>query len=392
MHTRTAFHNDLVRIRRALHHTPETGLHLPRTQEQILTELDGLGLEVRTGSELTSVTAVLQGRRPGPVVLLRADMDALPVTEHGTEPFASQHPGMMHACGHDLHMAMLVGAARLLRDAEFAGSVVLMFQPGEEGCGGAELMVREGVLDAGGDRPVAAYALHVVASNVPSGLFVSRPGVVLGASDTLRLTLLGSGGHSAMPHMARSPIPAACAIAGSAQSAVGAAVDPFDPALATVTTVHAGEADNAIPDRAEVVLSVRSYSATARGRARDAIVRLAEGTAAAHGVEVRVCPEDGYPVTRNDPQETAFAAATVQEVFGADRYVQIPRPLPMSEDFAYVLDEVPGAYMSVGACPPDRDPATAAPNHSPEAAYDDGVLADGARLYAELALRRLAAA
>nr|WP_051043020.1 M20 family metallopeptidase [Nocardiopsis xinjiangensis] len=386
-----SFQQELVRLRRSLHRTPETGLNLPRTQEKILEELEGLDLEITTGEGLTSVTAVQRGREPGPTVLLRADMDGLPLGEEGQHPFVSRHAGAMHACGHDMHMAMLVGAARLLHGADFPGSIVYMFQPGEEGHGGAELMVQEGVLTAAGQRPVAAYALHVVASMLPGGIFVSRPGVVLGGSDTIRLTVRGTGGHSAMPHRTRSPLPAACAVVSSVQNALSSSIDPFDPVVAGTTGLHAGEADNAIPDRAEITLSLRSFSAEARRKAKEEIVRLAEGIASAHdvGVDIRTC--EGYPVTRNDPKETAFAAATVQQVFGPDRYVQVARPLPASEDFSYVLDEVPGAYVSLGACPPGVPPEEAAPNHSPRAAFDEGVLGDGARYYAELALRRLRA-
>lgn len=391
MRTDHEFQQELVRIRRALHRVPEVGLHLPRTQKIILDELAELDLEVGTGEGLTSVTAVQHGREPGPAVLLRADMDALALTEEAEHSFVSRHPGAMHACGHDLHMAMLVGAARLLRGADFAGSVVFMFQPGEEGHGGAELMVREGVLDSAGRRPVAAYALHVVASMVPGGVFVSRPGVILGASDTMHLTVRGAGGHSSMPHTARSPVTAACAFVTSVQSVVNATADPFDPVVVSVTGVRTGEADNAIPDRADVTVSVRSYSAGARGRVVEEIVRLAEGIASAHRVEIEASTRDGYPVTKNDPRETAMAAATVRQVFGSERYVQVARPLPASEDFAYVLDEVPGAYVSLGACPLGRSPAEAPPNHSARAEFDEGVLSDGARFYAELALRRLRA-
>jgi amidohydrolase len=370
----------LVRLRHALHGTPEAGLRLPLTQRRILDELSGLGMSVSVGEQLSSVTSVLHGCEPGPTVLLRADMDALALPE-----------GVMHACGHDLHMTMLVGAARLLREATFPGSVIFMFQPGEEGCGGAELMIREGVLDAAGERPVAAYAVHVVASMLPNGFFVSRPGIVLGASDTLRLTVRGRGGHSAMPHAASSPIPAACAIVGAVQETVTATVDPFEPVVATVTSVHAGEADNAIPDNATVTLSLRSYSDKARLRTKDRLIGMACGVAAASGVELEVRGDDGYPVTRNDARETALAASVVHEVFGPGRYHESPRPLPMSEDFAYVLDQVPGAFVFLGACAPGADPAAAAPNHSPRAVFDDSVLEDGARFYAELALRRLRA-
>ncbi|MDI5981325.1 M20 metallopeptidase family protein [Amycolatopsis magusensis] len=381
MHAGAELHVRLTRLRRELHETPEPGLWLPRTQERVLTALDGLDAEVTTGAALSSITAVLRGSRPGPVVLLRADMDALPFGD-----------GAVHSCGHDLHTAMLVGAAHLLREAEFPGSVVLMFQPGEEGHGGAKLMVGEGVLDAAGERPVAAYALHVVSSMVPHGVFVSRPGVVMGAADTVRLTLSGAGGHSAMPHAARSPIPAACAVVGQLPALLDAEVDAFEPAVATVTGVRACGAANVIPPEAEITVSLRTYTAATRARLLARITALAEGFATAHGLRAEAVTGNGYPVTTNDPGETEFAATLVRRLFGSDRYLPSARPLPASEDFAFVLDEVPGTFMALGACPRGTDPRTAAPNHSPAATFDDAVLADGARYYAELAVRRLHAA
>ncbi|MFB4313890.1 amidohydrolase [Actinomadura sp. 21ATH] len=217
-----ALQPELVRLRRDLHREPELGLELPRTQDKVLNALDGLPLEVTAGERLTSVTAVLRGARPGPTVLLRGDMDALPVTERGDADLISRTPGRMHACGHDLHTAMLAGSARLLagRRDRLAGNVVFMFQPGEENAGGARIMLEEGVLDAAGERPVAAYALHVSSAVVPQGLFVSRGGPIMAAADRLRVTVRGTGGHGASPHLARDPLPAACEMVSALQSMV----------------------------------------------------------------------------------------------------------------------------------------------------------------------------
>ena len=197
---------DLTDLRRAIHADPEIGLDLPRTQRKVLDALDGLPLEIGTGASLTSVTAVLRGGKPGKTVLLRGDMDALPVTERTGLDYASKVDGVMHACGHDLHTAMLAGAARLLsaRQQEIAGNVIFMFQPGEEGPGGGRIMVEEGVLDAAGERPVAAYALHVASGLLPSGLYASRTGTIMAAADTLHVTVKGRGGHGSQPHRARS--------------------------------------------------------------------------------------------------------------------------------------------------------------------------------------------
>lgn len=380
--------DDLVVLRRRLHTDPELGLKLPRTQRTVLQALEGLDLETTTGTALTSVTAVLRGGRPGPTVLLRADMDALPLTEP-PGPFASRNPGVMHACGHDLHTTMLVGAARLLHAQEFPGTVVFMFQPGEEGHDGARLMVEEGVLDAGGRRADAAYAVHVTGSLLPAGFFVSRPGTVLAACDAMRVTVRGSGGHSAFPHQASDPVPAACEMVGALQAWAARSFDAFDPVVATVTSFHAGAAENAIPDQARFSLTVRSFSHAARDQVTPGVRRVVDGIAEAHGVHADIEHSLDYPVTVNDPAEAAFAAETIRDLFGPDRYIEAARPMPASEDFSHVLDAVPGAFVVLGACPPDRDPATAPANHSPDAEFDDSVLSDGAALYATLALRRL---
>jgi hippurate hydrolase len=385
--------DELVRLRRALHATPEVGLDLPRTQETVLAALDGLPLEVTTGERLSSVTAVLRGGRPGPTVLLRGDMDALPVAERTGLPFAA--PGdRMHACGHDLHTTMLAGAARLLsahRD-QLAGDVVFMFQPGEEGFDGAGHMLAEGVLDASGQRPVAAYALHVTSGMHASGLFTGRGGPQLAASNVLDVTVRGAGGHGSQPHKSLDPIPAACEMVTALQTWITRTFDVFDPVVLTVGDFHAGTQANIIPDTARFTATVRSFSAANAERLRTGLVAVCEGIAAAHGLEADARFLDQYPVTVNDHTETAFAAQTVREALGEERFEPLANPILGAEDFSRVIDEIPGAMVFLGACLPDRDPETAPSNHSPLAAFDEAVLPDGTALYAELAARRLAAA
>jgi amidohydrolase len=383
--------DDLTGLRRAIHADPEIGRMLPRTQEKVLAALDGLPLEISRGRSLSSVTAVLRGGRPGRTVLLRGDMDALPVAEHTGLPYASRVDGAMHACGHDLHTAMLAGAAQLLsaRRAELAGNVIFMFQPAEETAGGAELMISEGVLDAAGDRPVAAFALHVTSAMLPLGILASRDGTVMAAADTMEVAVHGRGGHGSRPHMAADPVPAACEIVTALQTLVTRQFDVFDPVVITVGSFHAGTASNVIPHEARIAASIRSFSPEARARILDAAPRLVRDVASAHGLSATAEFVDGYPVTVNDAAEVAFAEGVVAGVLGGGRYVRMPDPVTGSEDFSFVLDQVPGAFLMLGACPPGADPATAPFNHSPEAVFDDAVLADGTALLAELALRRL---
>ncbi|MGW4966328.1 M20 metallopeptidase family protein [Nonomuraea sp. NPDC004186] len=383
--------DELIQLRHSLHTTPELGLHLPRTQEKVLAALDGLPLEVKTGTALSSVTAVLRGGRPGPAVLLRGDMDALPVAEKNDLPYVSQLPGQMHACGHDLHTAMLAGAARLLsaRREELAGDVIFMFQPGEEGYEGAKHMIAEGVLDAAGARPVAAYGMHVVSAMLPPGLFASRPGPIMAAADTFLVTVKGRGGHGSSPHRSLDPIAAGCEMVTALQTMVTKGFDVFDPVVVTVGSFHGGSADNVIPDEARFEATVRTFSKDNRTKVKRRLVEVVQGIAAAHGLEVEASFGMGYPVTVNDDGEAAFVGKTADELFGPGRYFVSPQPIMGSEDFSYVLEEVPGAFVFLGACPADRDPATAPYNHSPEAVFDDSVLADGAALYATLAHARL---
>ncbi|TDD03922.1 amidohydrolase [Nonomuraea deserti] len=384
--------DEIVQLRHSLHTTPEIGLQLPRTQEKVLAALDGLPLEIKAGTALSSVTAVLRGGRPGPAVLLRGDMDALPVTEKNDLPYVSRLAGRMHACGHDLHTAMLVGAARLLsaRRDELAGDVVFMFQPGEEGHDGAKHMIAEGVLDAAGSRPVAAYGMHVVSSMLPLGLFASRPGPIMAAADTFSVTVKGRGGHGSSPHRSLDPIQAGCEMVAALQSMVTRTFDVFDPVVVTVGSFHGGSADNIIPDDARFDATVRTFSKENRTLVKRRLVEVVEGIAAAHGLRAEASFGMGYPVTVNDESEADFLGRTAGELFGPGRYFVSPQPVMGSEDFSYVLNSVPGAFVFLGACPADRDPATAPYNHSPEAIFDDSVLPDGAALYATLAHERLA--
>jgi amidohydrolase len=389
---------ELAGLRRAIHAEPEIGLTLPRTQEKVLAALAGLPLEISVGSSLSSVTAVLRGAggdaTDGPVVLLRGDMDALPVTERTGVEYASRVDGAMHACGHDLHTAMLVGAAKLLcaRRTGITGSVVFMFQPGEEGYAGARYMIEEGVLDAAGKRPVAAYALHVASSQLPFGVCSTRPGTMMAAAEVLDVTVTGRGGHASQPHTAADPIPVACEMVTALQTLVTRKFDIFDPVVVTVGSFHAGTTDNVIPDQAHFLATVRSFSPAARAHVREAAPALIRDIASAYGLTASAQFTKAYPVTVNDEDEAGFAAGVIAGVLGVERSIPQANPLTGAEDFSYVLERVPGAFVMVGACPPGTDPATAPFNHSAAAVFDDSVLADGAAVHAELALRRLAQA
>jgi amidohydrolase len=383
---------EIAELRHAIHREPEIGLDLPKTQAKVLDALDGLPLEVSTGQGLSSVTAVLRGARPGPVVLLRGDMDALPVTEVTHLPYASAIPGVMHACGHDLHTAMLAGAARLLsaRQAELPGTVIFMFQPGEEGFAGARHMINEGVLEAAGPRPVAAYGLHVTANRLPCGVFSTRPGPMLAAADQITVTVHGRGGHASQPHLAADPIPAACEMVLALQTMVTRRFDVFDPVVITTGSFHAGTTDNVIPDQARFLATARSYSARSRSALAELVPELIGDIARAHGLTAVAEYVTEYPVTVNDAAEAAFASETIAAAFGPARGETAQFPITGAEDFSFVLEEVPGAFVFLGACPPDRDPETAPTNHSALALFDDAALPEGTTLYAELALRRLA--
>jgi amidohydrolase len=389
-----ALAGELTAFRHDLHRWPETGLDLPRTQAKVLAALDGLGLEVTTGASSTSVTAVLRGSggQGSPVVLLRGDMDALPVREETGLAWRSAVDGVMHACGHDLHTTMLVGAARLLaaRRHVLPGDVIFMFQPGEEGFDGANCMITEGVLDAAGRRPNAAFALHVMSNLTHRGSVVTRPGPLMAASDGLFVTVRGKGGHGATPHAAKDPIPAACEMVLALQTAMSRDVDPFSPAVLTVGVLRAGTKRNVIPDTATFEATVRTFDPGVRATLASLARRVCEGVAAAHGVEADVRFVEEYPVTVNDEAETRFAADVATGLLGPRSTAILPYPIAGSEDFSRVLAKVPGAMLFLGAITDRYDPAVAPSNHSPRAEFDDRVLPVGAALYSALAERRLA--
>jgi amidohydrolase len=381
-------------LRRKLHRHPEVGLQLPHTQQAVLEAVAGLGLELRTGRSVTSVVALLQGARPGPTVLLRADMDALPLQEETGLDFASQADGAMHACGHDTHVAMLVSAARLLaaRREGLAGRVALMFQPGEEGYHGARFMLDEGLLEAAsaGAAPVsAAFALHV-STQYRAGTVNLRPGTLLASGDKLRIVVHGRGGHASAPHRALDPVPVACEIVQALQTTVTRRVSVFDPAVVTIARITAGTTHNVIPDTAEMLGTLRALSSETRQAVRDQVVRVAKGVAAAHGASAEVEVEAGYPVTVNDPAAAELLRRVAVELVGRDRVTVLADPIMGSEDFSYVLQRVPGAMAFLGACPPGLDPASAPTNHSSQVVFDEDALAVGVAAYAALALRHLA--
>jgi amidohydrolase len=382
---------EMIDLRHRLHRHPEIGLQLPRTQETLLEALGDLGLEITLGQSITSITGVLRGgRSTGTAVLLRADMDALPVQERSGEPFSSVIDGVMHACGHDLHMAMLVGAARLLTEQRdsLAGDVVFMFQPGEEGWDGAKVMISEGVLTAAGPLVSAAYGMHVRSGKTPTGVFTTRGGTMMSSSSKLKVTVGGRGGHGSTPHLARDPISAAAEMIISLQNMVTRRFDVFDPVVITVGTIFGGTASNVIPDTADFQATVRTFSAANGDKIGVLATAVCEGVAQAHGLDVDVQYIREYPATVNDPLHAELVADVVAEVFGPDQFLPMEFPEPGSEDFSRVLQAVPGSYMMLGASM-SEDFANAPSNHSPLARFDDRVMDRGALLHAELAISSL---
>jgi len=391
-----ALQPEVVAIRRRIHRRPEIGLDLPATQAVVLEELAKIGLEGRRGTALSSVVAVISGGRPGPTILLRADMDALPVHEDTGLDFGSEIDGAMHACGHDTHVAMLLGAARLLQErrAELPGTVILMFQPGEEGYAGARTMIEEGLLDAaagGGVRPTGALAIHI-GTRYPTGEIHLRPGPQMAATDVIRITVRGRGGHASAPHDAVDPIVIAAEIVLALQAMVTRRIDVFDPAVVTIAQITAGTTNNIIPETAFLFGTIRSVSEETRENVRAGVRRVAEGIAAAHGATAEVDLEAGYPVTVNDPPFTAFVMDTARSLIGDDRVAEMPAPIMGAEDFSYVLQDVPGAMAFLGARPAGQDPATAPQNHSNVVVFEESAMPVGVALYAAVAIRHLTGA
>jgi amidohydrolase len=389
-----AIQPEVVAIRRRIHRHPEIGTDLPITQDLIVEELAKLGLEGRRGTALTSVVAVVEGGRSGPTVLLRGDMDALPLHEDTGLDFASEVDGSMHACGHDTHVAMLLGAARLLQErrGELPGRVILMFQPGEEGFGGAKTMIEEGLLEAaaaaGGERPTGALAVHI-STSYPAGEIHLRPGPEMASTDVIRITVRGRGGHASEPYSSLDPIVVAAEIVIALQTMVTRRIDVFDPAVVTIAQITAGTTNNIIPESVFLFGTIRTVTEETREKVRAGVRRVAEGIAAAHGATADVDLEPGYPVTINDPEYTAFVSETARSLIGPDRVKEMKAPIMGGEDFSYVLQQVPGAMAFLGGRPASEDPDTAPQNHSNVVVFEEEPMIVGVALYAAVAIRHL---
>ncbi|MGK2948513.1 MAG: M20 metallopeptidase family protein [Acidimicrobiales bacterium] len=382
-----------VDLRRRIHQHPELGNDLPSTQATILEALDGLPLTITTGTTTSSVVAVLDGAEPGPTVLLRGDMDALPMPEDTDLDFKSTVDGAMHACGHDAHVAMLAGAAKLLaaRRGALAGRVAFMFQPGEEGHHGARFMLEDGLLAtaSAGAQPVSmAFAIHQ-SPTIPSGMIASRGQALLASADEVQITVRGRGGHASMPHHACDPIPVACEIVTALQAMVTRRVDVFDPAVVTVAKLRAGTTTNVIPETATLWGTIRTVSEGTRRAVMADIERLADGICSAHGAAAEVTFTHGYPVTVNHDDAAAFALGTAAQLLGPGASLEMPTPVMGAEDWSYVLQEVNGAMAFLGTRPKGLAPHDVAPNHSNKMVIDEDAMAAGIAVYSGVALRWL---
>lgn len=391
---------DIVDLRRRLHRCPEIGLQLPRSQAIVVEALQGLGLATRLGRTTTSVTAIIEGTgKPDPLdaraadrtIVLRADMDGLPLTEETGLEFTSGTPGAMHACGHDTHVAMLIGGARLLlaRRDQFAGRVLLMFQPGEEGYHGARYMIEEGLLDGvEGRAGSAAFALHI-STRYEAGTLNLRDGPLLAAADRLLITIRGRGGHASAPHLAIDPVTVAAELILALQVMVTRTVDPFDPAVVTIARVSSGTTNNIIPETAEIEGTMRTLSESVRAEVKDRIRQIAAGIGAAHGAGTEVQIDPGFPVTVNDRAFTDLVRSVSTELAGSAATLEMTAPIMGAEDFSYVLQRVPGMMAFLGARPAGLDEATSPMNHSNRVIFDEPSMALGAATYAAVALRHL---
>lgn len=371
--------DELIALRRAIHAEPELGLDCPRTRAKLESALAGLPLTIRRSEKTSGFVAALEGARPGRSVLLRGDMDALPIQEATGLDFASRDQGKMHACGHDSHSAMLVSAARILcgRRGELAGKVLFMFQPGEEGHHGARFMLEEGLL--GDPLPDAAFALHIWPT-LPHGTVACRAGAMLASTDTLKARIIGRGGHAAMPHDALDPVPVAAEIVLALQAAVSRRTPVTDPIVLSITKVLAGTTHNVLPDAVELLGTLRTLSPEGRLRGREAFERICSHVSAAHGCQAEVEIEPGYPPTINDARAVALV-----RVIAEDDFHELPAANMGGEDFSYVLEKMPGAMAFLGVAPAGTEAATRAPLHNPAMMIDENVLPKGVALHCAFA-------
>ena len=378
--------DDVISIRREIHTYPELGLENPKTQKRVLESLESLPVEIKTGRNLTSVVADLKGTKAseGPTILLRADTDALPMDEESGEDFCSVNPGRAHACGHDAHTAMLVGAAKVLTEMrdQFSGTVRFMFQPGEEGAGGAKIMIDEGVLE-NVDR---AFAIHIT-PNLPAGYVGCRPGAMLASTDELKVTVTGKGGHASTPHLCADPIPPMASMINSLQTSVTREINAFDPALITIAHIEAGTTTNVIPETAFFEGTIRCVSEHTRNQIKESVVRVCEQIAKAHKCLANVSITEGYPVTVNDAEEAARFASVCEQTIGKGSFFEFPSPVMGGEDFSYLLQKVPGVMAFLGVCPEDiSDSLSAPPCHSNRMRISESALLYGVALHTAVAL------
>ena len=396
----TAIADTIIALRRAIHAEPELGLHTPLTQAKVRAALAHLPLEWRSGPSTTGEVAVLKGAKPPRPsrrrVLLRGDMDALPMPEETGLEFASTIDGRMHACGHDTHTAMLVGAAEILaaHQDDLAGEVMFMFQPGEEGYHGARFMLEDGLL--GGENspraddplPDAAFALHIM-PNARHGVIAGKPGALLAAADQFEISVNGRGGHASMPHETLDPVPAACAIVTALQAMVTRRFNAADAVVVTVTRLDAGTAHNVIPDHATLRGTMRTLSRDHRQLVQRLMRETADGIAAAHGVTAQVEITEGFPVTLCDARAVSFGRMVTHEVLGPESWKDLAAPIMGAEDFAYVLEKVPGAMFFLGVAPNGEDWSQCCGIHSNRMMVDESALPRGTAVLAGCATRFL---
>jgi len=359
-----------VGLRRELHRIPELGFQEVETTRLVEAFLAERGIPFERSPSGTGGVAVLGSGEP--VVLLRADLDALPLEEATDLPFRSSHPGRMHACGHDAHAAMLLAAADALASGEipFEGRVACVFQPAEEGPGGCRRLLEEGLLERHPAR--FAAALHVW-PGLPTGTVGLAPGPVMASMDRVRLAFHGRGGHGAYPHACVDPVVMAAEGVLALQTVVSRRLDPLEPALFTVGAIHGGNAPNIIPDRVDLLGTIRAYSPAVRERLIAGIREVGDGVAAAHGGWFSCAVDEGYPVTRNDPGASARLAEALAAVLGPEAVRPAERTMG-AEDMGFLLERVPGCYLQLGC---SADPTSAPPLHSPRFDLDEGCLAVG---------------
>ena len=390
LHEAATYAETLTQIRRDLHQIPEFGLDLPKTQARILESIHGLG-EIHLGKDLNSIGLVIRGGKPGPTILLRADMDALSVREETGLDFASTN-GFMHACGHDLHMAAAVGAAHLLatHKAELSGTVVIWFQPGEEGHHGADVMIEEGFLELSGERPIAAYGLHVFTS-LPIGAIACKPGPLMASAGDLYVTFQGSGGHGSMPWLSKDPVTPMIEAISALQNMLNKRFDQFDPVILNVGWIRAGDdaTTNVIADSASFGATVRTFSEKSTALLHELAPKLIHSIAEGFGLTATVEFGRATKVLMNDQAATARVEKVSKALVGEHGYIPMQVPMAGGEDFASIVHEVPGAFVFVGACPKEINHETAPTNHSAKAMFDDSVLPLCASILAGLAFDHL---